>query len=115
MVCAFRDVLLKSLLKFLSAITCEWWNYIWIQEGLSTLFEFLIPDDALPEYRLKDLFNLKLQNGLRFEANDSTRPMTNVVDSNAQLPGIFNTIAYDKCEVKATLPLLHKFKTLVIF
>lgn len=83
---------------FGNAVTGEWWNYIWIQEGLATFFEYFTSDAVLPDYRLKHLFNLQLQNGLRVDAEESIRAMTNVVDKNEQLPGLFDRIAYDKCE-----------------
>lgn len=79
-------------------MTCEWWNYIWLQEGLATLFEYYTSDAVLPAYRLKHLFNLQLQNGLRVDADASIRAMTNVVETNEELPGIFDRISYDKCE-----------------
>jgi hypothetical protein len=47
---------------------------------------------------MKNLFNLQLQNGLRVDADESIRPMTDVLDKNENLPGIFDRIAYDKCE-----------------
>jgi hypothetical protein len=47
---------------------------------------------------MKHLFNLQLQNGLRVDADESIRPMTDVLDKNENLPGIFDRIAYDKCE-----------------
>lgn len=82
---------------FGNVVTCEWWSYIWIQEGLATLFEYLTSDTSLPEYRLKHLFNLQLQNGLRVDADESIRAMTSAVGRNEDLPGMFDRIAYDKC------------------
>lgn len=78
-------------------MTCEWWSDIWIQEGLATVFEYLIPDELFPEYRTKHLFNLQLQNVLRVDSSDSIRAMTNAVDENKELPAVFDAIAYDKC------------------
>lgn len=46
---------------------------------------------------MKHLFNLQLQNGLRVDADESIRPMTNVVEKNEELPEVFDRIAYDKC------------------
>ena len=93
---------------FGNAITCEWWNYVWIQEGLATVFEYLTPEAVLPQYRMKHLFNLQLQNGLRVDADEMVRPMTNVVDTNEQLPGLFDRIAYDKCKIFVTSFYTHK-------
>lgn len=47
---------------------------------------------------MKHLFNLQLQNGLRVDADEAIRPMTNAVNRNEDLPGVFDRIAYDKCE-----------------
>jgi Peptidase family M1 domain len=69
-----------------------------MQEGMATVFEYLLPEAVLPDYQTRQLFSLQLQNGLRFDAVESVRAMTNVVDKNEQLPGLFDRITYDKCE-----------------
>jgi Peptidase family M1 domain len=98
----FNHVLARSLTIahqfFGNAVTCEWWSYLWMQEGLATVFEYLLPEAVLPDYQTRQLFSLQLQNGLRVDAVESVRPMTNVVDKNEQLPGLFDRITYDKCE-----------------
>lgn len=98
---------------FGNAITCEWWSYLWIQEGLATVFEYLMPDTILPDYKTKQLFSLALQHGLRVDATETVRPMTIAVDRNEQLPGLFDRITYDKCESRAHLaqcfPINHRF------
>lgn len=55
---------------------------------------------------MKQLFNLQLQNGLRVDADENIRPMTNALDKNEDLPGIFDRIAYDKCEKARVLIVL---------
>lgn len=84
---------------FGNAVTCEWWDAIWIQEGLATVFEYHTSHEVLPQYRMKHLFNLQLQNGLRVDAVEAVRAMTSNVDTNEELPGVFDRIAYDKCEL----------------
>lgn len=48
---------------------------------------------------MKHLFNLQLQNGLRVDSSASVRAMTSAVERNEDLPGVFDRIAYDKCEL----------------
>jgi hypothetical protein len=82
-------------------VTCEWWSYIWLNEGFATLFEFHITDIMYPSWNTRHFFNIrKLQNAFRADARETTRSMTTDLFSVPQITAAFDTIAYDKCERK---------------
>lgn len=77
-------------------ITPRWWTYLWLSEGLATLYENYATHAVYPELRLNELFiNDVLQPVLRVDAS-GTRPMTFYVDSVGAIEGIFDSISYSK-------------------
>jgi len=82
------------------SVTCSWWNYIWLNEGFATFFEFTLVENTNPDMRIRDYFNIqKLQNTLKMDAFDATsRPMTHYADTPAEISNLFDRVAYDKCE-----------------
>lgn len=78
-------------------ITPAWWSYLWLSEGLATLYEFYGAHAVYPELRMDELFIVNaLQSAMRVDATGNTRPMTHYVDSVDGIEGIFDTIAYLK-------------------
>lgn len=78
-------------------ITNKWWTYLWLSEGLATLYEFYATHAAYPELRMNELFVVNaLQSVFRVDASGNTRPMTFYVDSVAGIESIFDSISYLK-------------------
>lgn len=78
-------------------ITPKFWTYLWLSEGLATLYEFYGAHAAYPELRLDELYTVSsLQPAFRADSSGNSRPMTYYVDTVAGIEGIFDTIAYLK-------------------
>jgi aminopeptidase N len=61
-------------------VTMEWWDYIWLNEGFATFFEYHVTDLKFPYWRMRDFFNIRsLQSTFRSDSREQTRPMTNAV------------------------------------
>ena len=82
-----------------NVVTCKWWDQIWLNEGFATLFEYLLVENRYPELRFRDYFNVqKLQNAMRSDSLESTRAMLAPAETPSEISGLFDRIAYDKCE-----------------
>ncbi|XP_037033807.1 putative aminopeptidase-2 [Bradysia coprophila] len=82
---------------FGDSVTCEWWDTIWLNEGFATLFEYHLVGMLYPEWRVKDMFNLRtLQNVMRNDARGVTRPMTKPLLTPAEISGAFDYVVYAK-------------------
>lgn len=58
-------------------MTCKWWDQIWLNEGMATLFEYLLVDNVYPDIKTQEFFNVnKLQLALKVDALEKTHPMT---------------------------------------
>lgn len=83
---------------FGDAVTCEWWNYTWLNEGFATMFASLLTDILYPEWNAYHFYNVQtLQNAFRYDSRDATRSMTFEVETLSEISQSFDTIGYDKC------------------
>jgi aminopeptidase N len=70
-----------------------------LNEGFATLYENYAASLVYPEERLMDTFVIDtVQTVLDTDANPSIRPMTYYVESPERIAGLFDRVAYDKCE-----------------
>lgn len=69
-----------------------------MNEGFATLFEYHITGILYPDWRVRDLFNIRtLHSAFRFDSSTTTRSMTKPILTVPQITGAFDTIAYGKC------------------
>jgi aminopeptidase N len=75
-----------------NVVTCKWWDQTWLNEGMATVFEYLLVGNLYEDMRMRDLFNVnKVQNAFQTDSVESTHPMTFDGPRNSR-------IVYDKCK-----------------
>jgi aminopeptidase N len=80
-------------------VSPKWWNYLWLNEGFATFFEFLSTDAVYPELEIYDTFLIKkLYAAFTSDARSNTRPMTTYVESPQEIGSIFDDISYARGE-----------------
>jgi aminopeptidase N len=85
---------------FGDSVTCEWWDYIWLNEGFATLFEYHLMGMIYPDWRVKDLFNIRtLQSVFRSDSRDATRAMTTALLTPAEISNAFDYVVYAKGKI----------------
>ena len=78
-------------------VTCQWWEYIWLNEGFAEYMQWRIADLFRPSYGFNDLFVVhELQPAMQNDDYKSTHPMNNPVASPAEIAKVFDSITYGK-------------------
>uniref|UniRef100_U5EJD6 Aminopeptidase n=1 Tax=Corethrella appendiculata TaxID=1370023 RepID=U5EJD6_9DIPT len=79
-------------------VTCKWWDYLWLNEGFATLFEYIGVDLVYPEWNVMDFFTVNTLHGAFFwDSSNYTQPMTqNISTSHLDIGLAFNPISYSK-------------------
>lgn len=103
-------------------VTCDWWDYIWLNEGFATFFEYYTTEQVVQNlyndsWRLMDQFVIKNLQASAFvvDATIKTRPLNPDVSAKtpAQISSLFDDIAYKKGG--SILRMLQQFLTEDIF
>ncbi|XP_058455516.1 aminopeptidase N-like [Malaya genurostris] len=73
------------------------WEYIWLNEGFATLYQYLATKLAYPSSEYWELFNVEVvQRALRADATENVRPMNHPAASPDETWHLFDVIAYQK-------------------
>uniref|UniRef100_A0AAG5D0I1 Aminopeptidase N n=1 Tax=Anopheles atroparvus TaxID=41427 RepID=A0AAG5D0I1_ANOAO len=78
-------------------VTPEWWEYIWLNEGFATLYEYYATHLAYPEHEYWELFNTQvIQAAMVPDGLASTRPMNWNAATPGEISALFDRVAYPK-------------------
>ncbi|VVC40910.1 Hypothetical protein CINCED_3A002040 [Cinara cedri] len=77
-------------------VTCAWWDYLWLNEGFATFFEYFATKTVEPDWRLEDVFVYEVHQ-LALEADqEPTHPISGSVQTPAEIKNFFDNISYSK-------------------
>ncbi|XP_055602737.1 aminopeptidase N-like [Uranotaenia lowii] len=82
---------------FGNIVSPKWWDYLWMNEGFATLYEYDATAWVYPELEYAELFNVEVvQRALAVDASDQTKAMNHPAASPDELMGLFNAVTYQK-------------------
>uniref|UniRef100_A0A182JCK4 Aminopeptidase n=1 Tax=Anopheles atroparvus TaxID=41427 RepID=A0A182JCK4_ANOAO len=78
-------------------VSPQWWEFIWLNEGFATLYEYYATRLALPGDEYWELFSGEVtQRAFQQDASETTRPINWNAASQDDVPKLFDIIAYQK-------------------
>ncbi|XP_070160927.1 aminopeptidase N [Polyergus mexicanus] len=107
---------------FGNLVTCDWWDYIWLNEGFATFFQYYTTEQVVQtlfheSWRLMDQFVIKNLQASAFviDATTKTRPLNSEIKTKNpnQIQALFDDIAYKKGA--SILRMLQKYLTEDVF
>ncbi|CAL8114162.1 unnamed protein product [Orchesella dallaii] len=82
---------------FGNLVTCEWWTWIYLNEGFATYVSHLGVQMTYPEFDPWDRFiNDVYQVAMEADSTSATHPVANEPATIADIGGIYDDIAYEK-------------------
>ncbi|KAJ8664405.1 hypothetical protein QAD02_006067, partial [Eretmocerus hayati] len=99
---------------FGNLISPKWWKYLWLSEGMSTLFQYFILEKVKPEWRSIEKFSVEVVLLGAFNSDSPTGlPLNNDVKTSEEIESLFTHITYSKGA--AILRMMQHFMTEPVF
>ncbi|XP_014296929.2 putative aminopeptidase-2 [Microplitis demolitor] len=82
---------------FGNLVTCDWWEYLWLNEGFAQYFEWIVIDSIYPKDNLMQQFTVyELQTALLKDSFIHMRPMNNKMKNPYDEGKDFTSVVYGK-------------------
>ncbi|XP_023037703.1 aminopeptidase N [Drosophila willistoni] len=92
---------------FGNLVTMKWWKDLWLKEGPSTYFGYLVLDALQPQWEWSDgKITKDLAYFFRHDATNMTRPISRDVKNSTEVLDQFSKYVYEKGAL--TMRMLHK-------
>lgn len=76
-------------------VSPNWWQYLWLSEGISMFYQFYIPSLIYPEYNFMQIFQDEVLN-VAFSTDIGNETMNDYVESPDEIQNKFNLITFEK-------------------
>eukprot|EP00794_Sanderia_malayensis_P019482 gene19482-21406_t len=84
-------------LWFGNLVTCQWWNDLWVQEGMASYIEYYAVDEVHPDWKMMEQFLVDdWRSGMSLDALASSHPIVMPVEHPKKIKEIFDSITYRK-------------------
>uniref|UniRef100_A0A2H8TGD8 Aminopeptidase N n=1 Tax=Melanaphis sacchari TaxID=742174 RepID=A0A2H8TGD8_9HEMI len=77
-------------------VTCAWWDYLWLNEGFATYFEYMATKTVEPDWRLEDVFVYEVHQSALDADQSPMHAISSSVETPAQIRSMFDDISYSK-------------------
>uniref|UniRef100_A0A2S2QK36 Endoplasmic reticulum aminopeptidase 2 n=1 Tax=Sipha flava TaxID=143950 RepID=A0A2S2QK36_9HEMI len=98
---------------FGNLVTCEWWDYLWLNEGFATYFEYFATKMVCPSWPMEELFVIEIHQSALSYDQTARRSITSSVCTQDEIEDQFDVITYKKSP--AVLRMLRYLVTEKLF
>lgn len=101
---------------FGNLVTPQFWDFIWLSEGFSTLYEYYALTLIHPEWKTMELFHIqRFQSVLKIDSLTTAQPMNNIIKHPDGIRASLNIFSYDKSEISHEYRKTNKCLTFTFF
>ncbi|KAL7020925.1 hypothetical protein ACKWTF_011679 [Chironomus riparius] len=99
---------------FGNLVTCEYWDYVWLNEGFASYLEYIVADMILPEWRILEQFTTEDMHPVMLnDVRPKTHAMTRNVNTPEEITTIYDFVAYPKAA--SVIRMMEQLMTPEIF
>ena len=96
-----------NLQWFGNLVTMEWWNDLWLNEGFASFMEFMGVNHTQPDWKMMELSIYEnFQGAMSEDQLSNSHPIMAEVKDPAQINALFDSISYDKVDIRFKIEIL---------